>query len=114
MSGNVPEAWRKANITPISKKRQEEGPGNCRLACLTSVIEKGLERKILAAITKCTKDKKVIGNNQHEFMKQKSGLIMPLCSKITYMVNERRAGDDVHLDFGKAFSTVSILSSWPN
>lgn len=51
----------------------------------------------------------MIGNNQCEFMKQKSGLIMPLCSTITGMVNERTAGDDVHLDFSKAFSTVSHI-----
>lgn len=65
--------------------------------------------KILAAITKCTKDKKVIGNYQCEFMKQKSGLIMSLCSEITSLVNERRAGDDTHLDFSKVFSTVSHI-----
>lgn len=100
---------KKASIAHISKKRKEEDPGNYRLACLTLVLEKGLEQKILAAINKSTEDKKVIGNNQHEFMKQKSGLIMPLCSKITSLVNERRAGDDVHPDFSKAFSTVSHI-----
>lgn len=100
---------RKQILLLYLKGERKRNPRKCRLVCLTLVLEKGLERKILAATTKCIKDKEVIGNNQHEFMKQKSGPIMPLCSKITSLVNERRAGDDVHLDFSKAFSTISHI-----
>ncbi|GAB0175690.1 hypothetical protein GRJ2_000034200 [Grus japonensis] len=52
-------------------------------------------------------DKKVIGNSQHGFKKLKSCLIMPLYNEITSLVDERKAGDDVYLDFSKAFNTVS-------
>lgn len=39
-------------------------------------------------------------------MKQKSCLIMPLYNEITSLVGERRAGEEVYLDFSKVFNTV--------
>ncbi|PKU35649.1 hypothetical protein llap_14051 [Limosa lapponica baueri] len=36
-TGEVPEDWKKANITPVFKKGKKEDPGNIRLVSLTSV-----------------------------------------------------------------------------
>jgi len=33
----VPEDWRKANVTPVFKKGKKEDPGNYRLVSLTSI-----------------------------------------------------------------------------
>ncbi|PKU42753.1 rna-directed dna polymerase from mobile element jockey- hypothetical protein [Limosa lapponica baueri] len=116
LSEKVPEDWKRANVIPISKRVNEEDPGNCRLVSLTSVLGKVMERIILEAITKRVKDKKVIGNRQHGFMKQKSCLTVPLYNEITSLVDKRRAGDGVYLDFSKAISTVShniLMDSLP-
>jgi len=40
-TGEVPEDWRKANVTPIFKKGKKEDPGNYRLVSLTSILGKG-------------------------------------------------------------------------
>lgn len=86
LSKKVPENIKKINVTSISKKGKEEDPENCRLVSLTSVLGKVMEQIILEDITKCIKDKKVIGNSQHGFMKQNSYLIVPLYNEITSLV----------------------------
>ena len=37
LTGEVPEDWRLANVTPIYKKGRKEDPGNYRPVSLTSV-----------------------------------------------------------------------------
>jgi len=43
LTGEVPDDWRIANVTPIYKKGQKEDPGNYRLVSLTSVLGKVME-----------------------------------------------------------------------
>ncbi|KFR06297.1 RNA-directed DNA polymerase from mobile element jockey, partial [Opisthocomus hoazin] len=59
-TGEVPEDWRKANVTPIFKKGKKEDPGNYRPLSLTSVPGKVMEQLILEAIIKQVEEKKVI------------------------------------------------------
>ena len=58
-TGNVPEDWRKANVTPIFKKGKKEDPGNYRPVSLTSILGKVMEQLILEAIMKQVEEKKV-------------------------------------------------------
>ncbi|KFZ60307.1 RNA-directed DNA polymerase from mobile element jockey, partial [Antrostomus carolinensis] len=58
-TGEVPEDWRKANVTPIFKKGKKEDPGNYRPVSLTSIPGKVMERLILGAISRHIKDKGV-------------------------------------------------------
>ncbi|KFR04757.1 hypothetical protein Y956_16401, partial [Nipponia nippon] len=49
--GDVPEDWRKANVTSIYKKGSREDPGNYRPISLTSIPRKVMEWILLGAIT---------------------------------------------------------------
>ena len=90
--GEVPEEWRKVNVTPILKKGKKEDPGNYRPV-----------RHI--------KDKKITRTGQHGFTKGKSCLtnLINFYEDMTVLVDKRRAVDIVYLDFRKAFDTDKIL-----
>ncbi|KFV76616.1 hypothetical protein N308_07432, partial [Struthio camelus australis] len=59
-SGEVPEDWKKANVTPVFKKGKKEEPGNYRPVSLTSIPGKVMEQLLLEVLTKHLEDKKVI------------------------------------------------------
>jgi len=50
LSGEVPEDWRLADVTPVYKKGRKENVGNYRTVSLTSVPGKVMERIILGEI----------------------------------------------------------------
>jgi len=108
-TGEVPEDWRIANVTPIFKKDKKEDPENYRLVSLTSTLGKMMEQLILEAIIKQVEEKKVIRSSQHGFTKGKSCLtsLITFYDGMTGWVDEGRGVDVVYLDFSKAFDTVS-------
>ena len=67
-TGEVPEDWKKANVTPVFKKGKKEDPGNYRPVSLTSIPGKVMEQLILDVISKHVEEK-VIGSSQHGFTK---------------------------------------------
>jgi len=71
-TGEVPEEWRKANVTPSFKKGKKEDPGNYKPVSLTSITEKMMEQLILDVIIKQVEEKKVIRSSQNGFIKGKS------------------------------------------
>ncbi|GAB0207135.1 mitochondrial enolase superfamily member 1 [Grus japonensis] len=107
-TGEVPEDWRKANVTPVFKKGKKEDPGNYRPVSLTSIPGKVMEQLILGVINKHVEEK-VIGSGQHGFTKGKSCLtnLIAFYDGMTGWVDEGRTVDVVYLDFSKAFDTVS-------
>ena len=52
LSGEVPEDWRLADVTPIYKKGCKGDPGNWRPVSLTSVQGKIMKQIILGEITR--------------------------------------------------------------
>ncbi|KAK4823483.1 hypothetical protein QYF61_002547 [Mycteria americana] len=106
-SGDVPEDWKQANVTPIYKKGLKEDPGNYRPIRLTSVPGKVMEQILLGAIT--SQMKHVNQNSQHGFTNGKSCLtnLIAFYDKVTCSVDFRRVVDIVYLDFSKAFDMVS-------
>jgi len=56
----VPEGWRKANVTPIFRKSEEEDQGNYRPVSLTLIPVKMMEQVILETISRHIKDKKIV------------------------------------------------------
>jgi len=106
--GEVPEDWRKVNVTPVLKKGKKEDPGNYRLVSLTSIPGKTVEQLILEVIRQ-VEENKVIRSSQYGFTKGKSGLtnLIAFYDGMTGWVDEGRAVDVVYLDFSRAFDTVS-------
>ena len=51
LSGEVPEDWRLADVTPVYKKGRKENVGNYRTVSLTSVPGKVMEQITLGEIT---------------------------------------------------------------
>ncbi|GAB0179635.1 mitochondrial enolase superfamily member 1 [Grus japonensis] len=109
LTGKVPVDWRLANVMPIHKKGWKEDPGNYRPVSLTMVSGKVMEQIILTAIMRHVQDNQVIRPSQHGFMKGRSCLtnLISSCDKVTHLADEGKAVDVVHLDFSKAFDTIS-------
>ncbi|KFP28573.1 RNA-directed DNA polymerase from mobile element jockey, partial [Colius striatus] len=59
-TGEVPEDWRRANITPVFKKGKKDNLGNHRSVSLISILGKMMEQLILNTISKHMKEKMVI------------------------------------------------------
>ncbi|TRZ13554.1 hypothetical protein HGM15179_013549 [Zosterops borbonicus] len=51
LTGEVPDDWKLANVTPIHKNSGKENPGNYRPVSLTSAPSKVMEQLILSVIT---------------------------------------------------------------
>ncbi|GAB0209271.1 mitochondrial enolase superfamily member 1 [Grus japonensis] len=109
LTGEVPDDWRLANVTPIYKKGRKEDPGNYRPVSLTSVPGKIMEQFILSVLTRQVQDNQGIRPSQHGFMKGRSCLtnLISFYDLVTRLVDEGKAVDVIYLDFSKAFNTVS-------
>ncbi|GAB0179117.1 mitochondrial enolase superfamily member 1 [Grus japonensis] len=58
-TGEVPEDWRKANVTPVFKKGRKKDPGNYRPVSFISTPGKVMEQLILGVFNKLLVAKKV-------------------------------------------------------
>jgi len=108
LTGEVPDDWRIASVTPIYKKGWKEDPGNYRPVSLTSVLGKIMEQFILSALTGHVKDNQEIRPSQHGFMKGRSCLtnLISFYDRMTCPLDEGKAVDVIYLDLSKAFDTV--------
>ena len=75
LSGEVPEDWRLADVTPIYKKGSKEDPGNYRPVSVILVPEKVMEQIILGEITQHVYGIQGIRPSQHGFMLDQSYLL---------------------------------------
>ena len=113
-SGDIPDAWKGANVIPIYKKGPKEGPGNYRPISLNSLPGKVMEQVLPETTT--NQMKQVIGASQHRFAKGKScqtNLITFLQQNniLCYMV---RAAGVVYLDLATCSVLFPTAFSWPN
>ncbi|KAK4830010.1 hypothetical protein QYF61_008273 [Mycteria americana] len=84
LTGEVPDNWRLANVTPIYKKGRKEDLGNYRPVSLTLV-----PGKIMEWLESCLTN------------------LISFYNQVTHLVDEGKAVDVIYLDFSKAFDTVS-------
>ncbi|NXQ07519.1 LIN1 transcriptase, partial [Vidua macroura] len=109
LTGEVPDDWKLANVTPIHKKGGKEDPSNYRPISLTSVSVKIMEQFILSIIMQHLQDGQGIRPSQHGFKRRRSCLtnLVSFYDQVTHPVDAGKAVVIVYLDFSKAFGTVS-------
>ncbi|KAK4830406.1 hypothetical protein QYF61_010937 [Mycteria americana] len=109
LTGEVPDDWRLASVTPIYKKGWKEDPGNYRPVCLTSVSGKVMERFILSVLNRHVQANQGIRPSQHGFMKGRSCLtnLISFYDQVTCLTDEGKAIDVIYLDFSKASDTIT-------
>ena len=108
-TGEVPQDWRDAHVSPIFKKGAKGDPGNYRPVSLTSIVCKLLESIIRDKITEHLDQNKLIKPSQHGFVKHRSCQtnLLEFMEIVTEAVDQGDAVDLVYLDFSKAFDKVS-------
>jgi len=107
----VPEVWKKTNITFIFKKGNKEDPGKYRPISLKSMLGKVVvEQIILETISKHTTDR--VGSHHCGFMQGNScsTILISLYNKMNGLVGVGKAEDIIYLDISNALDTVSIRS----
>ena len=108
-TGNLPDDWLSANVSPIFKKGDRGLASNYRPVSLTCVCCKLMEHILVRHMLRHFDDKKIISDKQHGFRKGHS------CeTQLITTVNDLLASADVGnrmdiaiLDFSKAFDMVS-------
>jgi hypothetical protein len=107
-TGDVPEDWKMANVTPIFKKGTKTDPGNYRPVSLTSVCCKVLETAIRDDLMRHLEQNRLVNPSQHGFMPGRSccSNLLEFLERATAAVDEGLPYDVVFLDFAKAFDKV--------
>jgi Reverse transcriptase (RNA-dependent DNA polymerase)/Endonuclease-reverse transcriptase len=107
-SGDVPEDWRMANVTPIYKKGAKTDPANYRPVSLTAVSCKILESLIRDEIVGHMSENGLIEDSQHGFVKGRScgTNLVEFFDYISSILDSGGAADSIFLDFAKAFDKV--------
>ena len=107
-TGQIPDEWRDAVVTPIFKKGKKCDPANYRPVSLTCVSCKMLERIVKEALTKHVEENNLIDNAQHGFRAKRSPMtnLVEFNNVTTKWLDEGKAYDVLYLDFAKAFDKV--------
>jgi hypothetical protein len=107
-TGEVPQDWRIAKVTPIFKKGTKGDPGNYRPVSLTSVPCKILESVIKDNIMSHLLVNSLIRESQHGFMPGKSCAtnLVEFMDKVSKAMEKGKSVDIFYLDFSKAFDKV--------
>ena len=105
----IPDDWRKANITPIYKKGDRNDPSNYRPVSLTSQVCKIMESIIKEEIFEHLTDHNLLNDGQHGFRNGRSCLsnLLTTLEDWTNILDDRDCIDVAYLDFRKAFDLVS-------
>ncbi|KAJ8026320.1 RNA-directed DNA polymerase from mobile element jockey [Holothuria leucospilota] len=107
-SGELPEDWKKANITPIFKKGEKVDPKNYRPVSLTSICCKIIEHIVHSQVMHHLDNHQILSDYQHGFRKRRScdtQLVLTV-DDLASALDKRKQVDVVILDFSKVFDTV--------
>ena len=110
-TGNLPEDWLKARVTPVYKKEEKTNPANYRPISLTCICCKIMEHIVLSHINKHLSANDILCKNQHGFRAKLScetQLVLAI-HEWASILNNKGQVDVILLDFSKAFDKVSHL-----
>jgi hypothetical protein len=104
----IPEIWRKSNVTPIFKKGSKVMASNYRPVSLTSLPGRIFERLIRDHIMKHCISRGIISKSQHGFVFKKACItnLLESLDLMTEAMHEGYATDVIFTDFAKAFDKV--------
>ena len=107
-SGQVPQNWRLANVTPIFKKGSKKLASNYRPISLTSQVCKTMEKLIKGRITVHLNATSLINDSQHGSTAGRSCLtnLLTFLESLTPHVDQGLPVDVLYLVFSKAFDKV--------
>jgi len=107
--GKIPDDWKKAIITPISKGGLASDVCNYRPISLTSVACKIMERVIVQHLLSYLSLYRVISRQQHGFLLRKSTTtnLLETMNDWTLAIDSRDGVLAAYVDFAKAFDSVS-------
>jgi hypothetical protein len=113
--GQIPKAWKEANISPIFKKGDRSSPINYRPVSLTSIICKLLEHIFASNIMDHLDGSNILVDVQHGFRRKRSceTQLNQTIQDFAINLNKKTQTVVAVLDFSKAFDKVdhSILLS---
>ena len=107
-SGNLPEDWLTANVTPTFKKGDRANPSNYRPISLTSICSKLLEHILYHSIMDHLTAHQILCDKQYGFRPNHSceTQLLNIVEEIQLSLDHHHAVDLVFIDFRKAFDTV--------
>ncbi|XP_076038458.1 uncharacterized protein LOC143023740 [Oratosquilla oratoria] len=107
-TSDVPEDWRRANITPIHKKGNRSTALNYRPVSLTSVVSKVVEGFVREALMAHVNRNRILCNAQHGFRSGRNCLtnMLKYLDDVINAVDNQYWIDSIYLDCEKAFDRV--------
>lgn len=108
MDGELPDLWKKANVSPIHKSGAKVEINIYRPFSLTSIVGKIMERMLRDELMEYLLINNLISKKQHGFMPNKSCTtnLIEFIDKATYEYDQGKNVDIVYTDFSKAFDKV--------
>ena len=98
-TGEVPQDWKDAIITPLHKKGKRDEPNNYRPISLTSVVCKIMESVIKDKVLEFLLNNNLISNHQHGFIPGKSCQtnLLIMLNMLTKVFDDECNVDIIHL-----------------
>jgi len=107
-TGQTPDEWRKANVSPIYKKGDKTEPANYRPVSLTCIACKLMEHVVCSALMRHVEGHRLLHPNQHGFRQARSceTQLLDFTHSLLTCMHDGNQSDIVVMDFAKAFDTV--------
>ena len=109
LTGNIPDDWRTANVSPVYKKGPKTKAENYRPISLTSICCKIMEHIIASNIMNHGENKNILYPLQHGFRRKRSceTQLLEFVDDVSKNLQDGKQTDILIMDFAKAFDKVN-------